>query len=143
MPFLILREIIEVLTQFFAIMDTALVADISFVYLRCSALCLNLILLPVIAVFSATKYGSLVSSSMLMFTETLFDRVYIIVGVYIQITLHESGSSQEGSQLFANLATLLPAFVFCLRSKNAFISFAEMQMEQAKSNYLPFRNYFK
>ena len=85
MHFLVSREIIESIVQILGVADTAANADVSLVSLRSSIICLNLIFLPLLGFSLRAKWGPLAALVCCIFAESVFDRAFTVLGVYVQL----------------------------------------------------------
>ena len=136
LPFLFLKEIAENSVQLVGILNTALVADVGVVFGRSLLLSLNLIVLPIVAVFSNYKWGPLLARSTLITVETLFDKAFIVYGVLIQSNSGVDVSQDMWGQLFENAPSLLPAIMFCLSPRTSIITLAAMREDRLEAHRL-------
>jgi Leucine-rich repeat (LRR) protein len=141
--FLLLREFVESIVQILGIADTAAHADVSLVSLRSSILCLNLILLPLLGLFVSVKWGRLAALVWCLFAESVFDRVFTVVGVFIQLTQSSSADAIHNFLVLSrggvweqvvtfgsmHLPALLPAAYISVFARTALISLSRMRDE--------------
>ena len=117
--YVILREIVECAVQLMGIDSTARESDHEMASTRAAVLCLNLMLLPIATFIVARKCGDLAALTSVIVVESIFDNLYIAVGVMSQrgaseYVLTQEGSGDEMLPYFVRSApTLLPALVFC------------------------------
>ena len=121
--------------------DTARNADVSLVSLRLSVICLNLILLPFFGLSVSAKWGPLAARVWFILAESVFDRIFTVLGVYIQLTqssfedsirhflvLSRGGAwGQVATFGSVHLPVLLPAAYISLFTKTSLISLARIR----------------
>ena len=111
--YLVLREILESTVQLVGINSTAQESDHETVAARTSILSANLMLLPVSAFLSNIFFGSAATKVSVIIVESIFDNLFIAVGVTLQREASEGYLDRDvsGSDTFG--FHLVRALLFC------------------------------
>jgi hypothetical protein len=132
--FLVLREIVETAIQVLGLDTTAREKGVDFLKMRTTVVCLNLILLPIMAFGGYKFWGATMAKVAVIVCESVFDNVFIMVGVLFSL----GGDNEEGNiggfgaQLLKNAPSLLPAVLFFTTDQTPLMIFAELALEKER-----------
>ena len=116
----VLREVVENVVQLAGIFSTAMTRDVDAVSMRTMLLSLNFVCLPAVALWAYVVSGPIVAKMNVVLWEALFDRLFIALGVVLQLTHSDSlQDSRLGAQLIEHVPSLLPALFYCAFPKTA------------------------
>ncbi len=135
--FLVCREVAENTVQLLGVNNTARVSDVQDVQLRAVLLALNLVVLPLAAVFTFRTWGATVAEATVVTLEAAFDNAFIIVGVLFQLDAASIVLGSVSDQISEHLPQLLPAILFVLQDQTPLMMLAEManvQEEQQRQD---------
>ncbi len=135
--YLMLRETVECLFQLLGIDNTARVADVQTVRLRSAVLCLNLIALPSMTAMAFLLRGRTAAKVCWILIESLFDNLFIAVGVTLQLdtAAYLASSSTVLGHISHSLPTLLPAILYFTTDQTPLMVIAEMSKLREVQKY--------